>query len=502
MSQFRAHSHRHRWFLCFLWIAAATSGKAAPDDRSENVFTNGLVLQQGVDVPIWGTAKEGFDTVTVEFQGQVASSQVVRGRWTLRLKPLTAGGPWPLTIQYSRTSRRRLPDDGRFPLTGMEIGSSSGGMKKLEAYVGEVWLCCEGQGTTIPLGKCVESEAALAEICSPRIHLFKLEPSTAEQAPRKPRGSWTVAEPRSIGDCSAVNYEFGRELLKFTEAPVGIIQVTTGDLLSQARAPREAPANPSELNSPLGPGNTGRPDARGDANRPVTLCDEALELLASYAVRGVVWHPSEAGPLRPPEYSVLLRSIISNWRSAWGSDDLPFIMTQFGRFAGRGGLESENGWAELREAQLTSLSLAKTGVVVTVDLDPKDNALACAREVARRLALVARSVAYGQKTVHSGPRYVSMKAENERIRISFKDVGDGLVVNGDVQPKGFEIAGDDDRFFSASAAIQGSEVVVWHGQVTDPVAVRFGWANSPVINLYNRQLLPVVPFQARLTKSK
>jgi sialate O-acetylesterase len=87
-----------------------------------------------------------------------------------------------------------------------------------------------------------------------------------------------------------------------------------------------------------------------------------------------------------------------------------------------------------------------------------------------------------------------MKIEGNRAILSFKHVGGGLVAK-DGPLKGFTIAGEDRKFHNAEASLQGEKVVVGSPQVAKPVAVRFGWANYPVVNLWNRAGLPASPFR-------
>lgn len=61
--------------------------------------------------------------------------------------------------------------------------------------------------------------------------------------------------------------------------------------------------------------------------------------------------------------------------------------------------------------------------------------------------------------------------------------------------KGFTIAGKDKNFIPAKAEIQGDTVVVSAEGITDPQAVRYGWANVPDVNLYNQEGLPASPFR-------
>jgi sialate O-acetylesterase len=84
--------------------------------------------------------------------------------------------------------------------------------------------------------------------------------------------------------------------------------------------------------------------------------------------------------------------------------------------------------------------------------------------------------------------------------VSFTHVGDGLVAKGD-ELKGFSLAGANGKFVNATAKIDGAKVVVSSPLVTQPAAVRFGWANVPDVNLFNQEGLPATPFRSDLTST-
>ena len=86
------------------------------------------------------------------------------------------------------------------------------------------------------------------------------------------------------------------------------------------------------------------------------------------------------------------------------------------------------------------------------------------------------------------------KTTGGTITVSFNHTGQGLVAK-DGPLKGFTIAGPGEVFVPARAEIVGTTVVVSSPQVTNPVAVRCGWANVPDVNLYNGAGLPASPFR-------
>ena len=153
-----------------------------------------------------------------------------------------------------------------------------------------------------------------------------------------------------------------------------------------------------------------------------------------------------------------------------------------------------------------TLSLPNTGMAVTTDIGnatdihPKDK-----QDVGKRLALSAEHVAYDAgDMIWTGPLYHSMKIKGQRVHLIFNEADRGLIVKGGGELHGFEIAGADNHFVPAKAVIEGKNVVVVSSEaVSQPVAVRYAWADNPQgANLYNRDILfhdglPAPSFEAR-----
>lgn len=123
------------------------------------------------------------------------------------------------------------------------------------------------------------------------------------------------------------------------------------------------------------------------------------------------------------------------------------------------------------------------------DIHPKKK-----KEVGDRLALAARGIAYKEKITYSGPVYKSMKVRKGQVTLTFDHIGSGLMVKGD-KLTGFSIAGEDQKFVWADAVIDGKNVIVSHPSIEKPEAVRFGWADFPIVNLFNEEGLPATPFR-------
>jgi sialate O-acetylesterase len=233
-------------------------------------------------------------------------------------------------------------------------------------------------------------------------------------------------------------------------------------------------------------------------NAPVALYNGMIAPLIHYAIKGFVWYQGEANSNNAAEYARLQPAMITDWRSKWKEGDIPFLYVQLPGFGDYNYLPAESGWAELREAQLQSLSVPNTGMAVAIDLGEWNDLHPDRKKpVGDRLALAARKIAYGDDTVYSGPIFQSAKFSDGKITISFAHTVGGLITVDGEEPQEFAIAGADKKFVWASTKIEGDKVVVWSDEIKEPKYVRYAWADDPVNpNLYNKEGLPASPFEA------
>ncbi len=440
--------YRNLLIVCLL---AATPLVSRADVTVAPIFGNNMVLQRGTKVPVWGKATPG-EEVTVSFLGQKKTTKAAdKGTWMLTLDELKEGGPFELAVS------------GKNKITFKNV------------LVGEVWIC-SGQ-----------SNMAWSLSQTP----FKAT-ETLPQV-RINGGTWQECTPEAAAKFSATAFHFGRELQKSLGVPVGLVNRSVGGTSARLWVTKSAVESAPEMKPFLEDLFKGKkPVAVGN------LYDGRIKPLIPYAMRGVIWYQGESDAGRPEEYTQLFKTLIKSWRAEWGQGDFPFLFAHLGAIGGAAKDPSQVGWGPIREAQSAALDLPATAVAAfhdsEADLHPRRKEL-----VGARLALAALHVAYGQKVVFTGPTYDSLKTDGDKLIVTFKNVGRGLVAKGDTV-KGFAIAGADGKFAWADAKIEKDSVVLTSKAVSAPMYVRYAFASNPQATLYNQEGLPALPFRVEAKK--
>ncbi len=232
--------------------------------------------------------------------------------------------------------------------------------------------------------------------------------------------------------------------------------------------------------------------------QPTGLYNAMIAPLVNYAIKGVNWYQGEGNTGRPHDYHALLKTMIQDWRNKWQQGNFPFLFVQLPNFGEVHTVPSESNWAMLREQQLKTLSVPNTAMVVAIDLGEwNDLHPLNKKDVGERLALAARKLAYGEnKIVYSGPLYQSHQIKGNRIIVRFTHTGSGLKSLDGKALRGFAISGADSTFRWANVKMEKDQVIAWHDDIPNPVALRYAWADNPgLVNLYNKEGLPASPFR-------
>ncbi|HET6247471.1 MAG TPA: sialate O-acetylesterase [Tepidisphaeraceae bacterium] len=459
------------------------AGVANADVKLPAVLADHMVLQQGMAVPIWGTADAG-EEVTVTFGQQKQSTKADdKGHWEVMLGALTANDK-PEDLTVSGKNKVELKD----------------------ILVGEVWICSGQSNMEFGIGNASNHEKEIAESNHPLIRLFAVPRAVSgkplsDLKPQPPAaGEWLECGPKTVGlggwnGFTAVGYFFGRDLQNDLKVPVGLIHTSWGGTPAEAWTEKSYMESDPDL-KPLV--ERMEKSKKPDQNSASTLYNGMIAPIVPFAVKGAIWYQGESNAGRAYQYRKLLPAMIKSWRDVWHEPDMDFYIVSLANYQDPPKQPGDSDWAELREAQAMTAAQPHNGEALAIDLadanNPGDIHPHNKQDVGHRLELVALAKTYGKKVDYSGPEYKESKTDGNKVTLHF-DFADGLNAKGGGELKGFQIAGEDKKWHWADAKIEGDTVVVSSKDVEKPAAVRYDWANNPEGNLYNKAGLPTVPFR-------
>ena len=516
------------WILCAVLFCGVS---VHADVKLPAVISSHMVLQQGVPVPIWGTAAPG-EKVTVTFRDQTKTTDAdAQGKWSVKLDALTLGEPASMTIAGKNT------------------------IKLDDVLVGDVWVGSGQSNMQMNVSSYTKGDPELEKIAAATYPKLRLKSPNAQ--------GWLEATPENNVKFSALLFSFGVPLQKDLNVPLGLMVGAVGgtpsgywlseeaykadepckamvakametykpeeaqkkyqaDLAAWEKASAEAKAKADDLlkadpkaKVPGAPRKPAPPLKPGDCQGKVGHLYEAnIRPYMPFAMKGVVWDQGESGTaINNIDQYTMMGALIRGWRKEWGQGDFPFIYIQ--KPSGGGCAwdpadpitnKSEKFTPLPDDKQATSnnayienhikiMTYPNTAMSISTDLGsgihPTNKS-----GYGARASRVALGVAYGKKVEYYGPLYQSNKIEDAKIRVTFSHVGQGLAAKHAEKIQGFAVAGEDKVFHWADAVIDGDSVVVTSAKVAKPVAVRYAWSpRTPWANLFNKDGLPAIPFR-------
>ncbi len=514
------------YLFSLLWLTASLQAEV----KLSKVFTPHMVLQHGIEVPIWGTATAG-EEVTVSFAGQsLKTTADDKGNWRVKLAPLSPSAePQTLTI-----SNQTIDD----------------------VLVGDVWVGSGQSNMDMVVASYTKDDPVLAEAALqtyPNLRLLRKDANA----------KWELSTPETNQKFSALLFSFGFALQKDAKTPIGLMVGAVGgtpsgfwlseemyrkDAACAEAVKKFAPTyNYDELlakytaakaihdaefakwkviadtakkegkeipRAPRAPQPVGK---AGETNfgKVGQLFENFIRPYVGYAIKGVLWDQGESRTnIVGVDQVTLMGALIVGWREAWGQGEFPFLYVQ--KPSG-GGCAFDYTQPMNRLAEKFSplpptipnppdreyshaafeqfMKYPNTHMVISSDLGsgihPPNKSGYGARAVQ-----VALAVAYGKGNEYLGPQLASHSIADGRVTLTFRHTGKGLAFKNADKLQGFMIAGEDKKFVWADAIIEGDTVLVSSPAVPQPAAVRYAWSpNFRWANLFNQDGLPAQPFR-------
>ena len=443
--------------------------------RIASVFTDGMILQQSAEAPVWGKATPGTEIA-------------VTGSWDGRTCKTTAGKDsiWKVSVRTPAASLEKYT---------LKISSGKKSRTFSDVLIGEVWLCGGQSNMEMPMKgfgsqPVFGSTEDIALSSNDLLRCFTVRKKIADTPQDFCSGSWETAGPNTTPDFTATGYYFARMLQKVLGIPVGIIHSSYGGSTIEAWIPREKLEGRTDMKVyDMVPEGERKPHTL-----PVFLFNGMLNPIAGYAVRGAVWYQGEANVGRPEQYVELFRIMQDTWAEYWGMDRMPIYLCQIAPFRDA----DKAGNAFLREAQLRiSETVPDTGLAVLMDCGEKDCIHPGNKKAAgERIAYIALAKNYGFPDLpYTAPVYKKTEFRDGKAIVSFHRLGMGFTTYG--KPlTGFEVAGADRIFHPAEARLVRNIIEVSSDKVDEPIAVRYAFKGFITGSLFGANGLPVSSFRS------
>ncbi len=512
--------------FCLIICALLASTLAHSEVRMPKIFSDGMILQQGVPVRVWGAASAGSE-IEIRFKGGVRKTTAdASGKWSVKLAPMKA-------------------DKSSAEMEIFENGKPA--LKISNAVVGEVWMTGGQSNMEMTIKATSDKKRLEAEADYPLIRYFSQPRTVTAETPQEdfhPDSKWIVCTNENIkaDNFNATAFYFAEALLKDLDVPVGIISSAHGGTPMRAWADLETvsksayfkevwedfqkrkaeydyeaalakvektrkdfeekvakaktegkkrPSTPftlSELHKPW-------PDTPDGFKTPALLFNGKVAPAAGYGIRGFLWYQGEADGGAPSceTFGKQFEGLIASWRGAWGGEQLPFIFAQLPSYG-----QNADSWPSVRLQQTAVFMDDKNvGMAVLIDsgeekdIHPKDKTT-----VGKRMELIALKMAYGHKLNAYGPFFKKAVFKGNKAELSFEM--DSRTLKPVDSPTGFETMDSSGDWKPASAVVGKDAITVSSADGSPVKAVRYlhaAWAR-PLVSVYNDNNLPLAPFWA------
>ena len=433
-----------------------------------SILGSNMVLQRNTNVNLWGTSEANKKVkITASWTKEKFSVKADdNGKWFTAIPTADAGGPYTLTF-----------DDGeKTELTNILLG--------------EVWICSGQSNMEMPVGGFMYQpidgvEKDISEAFDyPNIRMFTVPRCISETPKEDCDTMWRESSPLTVRTFSATAYYFGKELQKILKVPVGLITANWGGTIIETWMSRESLAAIKDRNSSL--------DAkRGGANTPSVLYNGMIRPICNFTAKGFIWYQGCANRNNWYDYAKLQKALVELWRNDWGNDKMPFYITQIAPYCYEG--HNLRGTPLFVDQQWKAADeIENCDIVCTTDIGDYSLIHPAAKDkVGQRLANLALTNDYGVEGLPvKTPRFKSFEKKDNKLVLYFSnmcapntfdpaDPSQQDCFNAREQAKGFEVAGEDRKFYPAKAnhVWCKNTIEVWSDSVPEPVAVRYAYRN-------------------------
>ena len=490
---------KYTLFLAPLFLFL-TSVYAQDSLKVADIFSDQMVLQRGVEIPIWGTANVN-DEIKVIFKEKVYSAKAnKKGVWIIILPKQEIGEALELSISTNKTT-----------------------IKFKDILIGEVWLASGQSNMHLDLKRTLNGEEVAAKANNPNIRIYNMKPiyptgkdgvhtlseldSIQNNLYFKTKG-WVKVNPKNVLYFSAVAYYFAEKLQSELHVPVGVIHNAVPGSPIEAWLPKQIIQQDSAIYTFV---NERWRDKKEEKDAMIAVAKKQISLtktksqkhpwmpsydyengiipIKKFPIKGVIWYQGESNAEYPKLYKRMFEKMVRAWRTDW-NENFPFYYVQLTS------RENRSAWPAFRNAQRELLDLVHNSkmVVITDVGDRQDTHAKNKKPVGYRLALLALGDTYYMGDNYESPVFDRIERNDSGYKIYFKGKFDALKTSDNKEVRGFEISDNGKKFYKAKAFIDENTIIIEKQTERKNFVIRYAWESFTDANVVSKTGFPLSSF--------
>ncbi len=494
-------------------------------------FADGMVLQRGRNVPVWGWADAG-ESVTVTFAGQKLKTTAGEdGKWRVNLAPMDASKEGrTLTVSAWNGANARWTN-----LWGVFASQPKDDLVEIrDVLVGEVWYCCGQSNTELPLvgggPRFRDRQGAMVAQVTHRPYVrfaycSNYRSSVEPKAQAAYKMAWKRFTPENLAaghSFSAMGVYYALELYAALDIPIGIIGSYYGGTRAESWTPREGFAATKGCEAEVAyraecDAKKFKPEMMKDLgystsrliDQPSVLWNEMVAPWTPFAMRGFIWYQGCSNGRDHKRYHTVMHALYNGWSKCFENPDLKLYFVQLTPWGSPIIPDIQEAQAKFAAEEPNAAMAVINDIGNLHDIHPNEKEM-----VAKRLALHALKRDYGFDGIEDcSPTLKGWKVEGEKFTVEFDHAKSLYVYNPDRSlSNGFELAGEDGVFkpakiLNALASKGRNGKPVYNGMLKDgpkvvlsadgvpaPKKLRYLYSAPWFGSVYNEVNLPIGAF--------
>ena len=302
---------------------------------------------------------------------------------------------------------------------------------------------------------------------------------------------WYKGSDVKVFELSAIGYYFAENLIKQLNMPVGILNANMGGTSILTWLSRETIENNASVLADCKSDNRYIPINRWDeknANFGIDMTANFNKIIAplkNFRLSGMLWYQGEGDiAWQYGRYTRAFDALQDSYTEyfSYKNGDLPIVFSQLASYlyGDLTALQNTNfEFANIQQARPDSRAMT-TILDVPLDYTIESHAIhpLCKKEVGDKMFYAAMGLVYGKYDTYTAATPSQVKIENGSIYITFRNVGDSLLIDGN-KINSFSVCGSDGVYVSAKAElISYNTVRVYSSSVVSPKSVAYAYSQS------------------------